>query len=233
MVQLAWRVQGGGQGVRMQAAFDVGNLRRGFREGAGMLQAVKSDLQIVGGPNGTADILVYSPWQGERAEAVLLYVTSWGNTAANILYVNADSANALMGAGAATLSQPTNGGVYVINGAGTIDLSHQPLGVTQFLRVSPTAASNGQIYLGFFWQKVLDLAAPKLMTPPERTPEQEMSEENETWRRLKGLPPAEYLKQNPGQLTAEQQRQLKQAESLTDMRKRLNRPIEPIGRFNK
>lgn len=186
---------------------------------------VKSDIQIAGGPHGTADIIVYPPWPGERAEAVLLYVTAWGNTTPNILYLTADSAIALMGAGATTLSSPTNGGVWVINGAGTIDLSHSPIGVTQFLRISPTAAASGQIYLGFYWQKVIDLAPRVNMTPPQVTEAEEMSEENETWRKLKQLPPRELLKQNPGKLTPEQEKRLKELEAMTDMRNRPSRLI--------
>lgn len=190
---------------------------------------IKTGIQLVGGPNGAADILIKPPWQGEDIEAVLIFVTAYGNTAANILYVTADSAQLLQGA--LTLSNPERGAVFVINGAGSLSLAHSPIQVSDYLRVTPAAASNGQIYLGFYWQR-LGLQAPQVpLTPPEHSmaavAHEEMKEENEVWRKVRGRPPREFLKQNPGTLTKEQRERLGLFESMTDMRRNPGREIEP------
>lgn len=190
-----------------------------------MVGAVRTDLQIVGGLAGVGDIVLHPPWAGERAEAILEYITAWGNTAVNILYLTADGP-ALMGAGAINLPQGTNGGVWVVNGPGTIGLAHAPVGVSSYLRVTPAPSANGQIYVGFYWQKVADFAAPRVLTPPEPTDLEKMDEENETWRRLRQLPPKDFLKQNPGRLTPEQEKHLRELEKLTNMRNQPGRPIK-------
>lgn len=192
---------------------------------------VKTDLQLAGGKSGDADVIIRPPWQGERCEAVLLYVTAWGNTAVNILYLSADSSTQVMGAAPSTLPNVSvPGGVWVINGAGSLALGESVIGVTEFLRVTPAAASSGQIYIGFYWRKVVDFAAPRPTYEPQPTREEEMTEENEVWRKVRGLPPKAYLQQNPGQLTKEQETDLHEYEMMTDMRNHLARKMPPGGR---
>lgn len=191
---------------------------------------VKSDLQIAGGLHGDSDVLIRPPWQGERCEAVLLYVTAWGNTAVNILYLNADSSTALMGAGATSLpNMSAPGGVWVINGAGTINLGESVIGVTQYLRITPQPAASGQIYLGFYWRKVVELGAPKPLVAPEVTEAEEMTLENDVWRKTLNLPPRDYRPQSPGKLRPEQEKILTQDEAQTDMRRDPSRTIQPGG----
>ena len=195
---------------------------------------VKTDLQLAGGKNGDADVLIRPPWQGERCEAVLLYVTAWGNTAVNILYLSADSAVQVMGAGSSSLpNESVPGGVWVVNGAGSFSLWESVIEVSEFLRVTPAAASSGQIYIGFYWRKVVDFAAPRPTYEPQPTPVEEMTEENEVWRKVRGLPPKSYLDQNPGQLTKDQEADLHEYEMMTDMRNHLGQTIQPGGRSAK
>ena len=201
---------------------------------SGRYLPVRSDTLIVGGPHGTGDIVIASPWQGERAEACLLYVTSWGNTTTNLLFAIADDANPLMGAAAGTINQSAaRGAVFAINGVGVVVLQDVQIGVTNFLRITPQAASSGQIYVGFYWRKVVDFAAQRPLLAPEPTQAEEMTEENEVWRKVKGLPPRAYLQQNPGQLSKDQEQALRDYEALTDMRNHLARTMPPGGRSAK
>ena len=195
---------------------------------------VKTDLQLAGGLHGDADVLIRPPWQGERCEAVLLYVTAWGNTAVNILYLSADSGTQVMGAGASSLPNVSiPGGVWVINGAGTVNLGESIIGVSQYLRITPAAAASGQIYLGFYWRKVVDFAAQRPLTAPERTEAEEMTLENDVWRKTLQLPPKDYLPQNPGKLRPEQERVLQTDEGQTDMRRNPGRTITPRGPWDR
>ena len=164
----------------------------------------------------------------------MLYVTAWGNTAVNILYLTADSGEQLMGAGASSLPNvAVPGGVWVVNGAGSLSLGESVIGVSQFLRITPAAAASGQIYLGFYWRKVVDFADRRPLTAPERTEAEEMTLESDVWRKTVGLPPRDFLPQNPAQLRPEQEKALRQDENQVDMRRNPGRTIQPGGPWRK
>ncbi len=191
---------------------------------------IKSGIQLVGGPHGASDILVRPPWQGEQIEAVLLFVTAYGNTAANLLYASPDTFQQIL-SGAALLQNPEQGVIVAINGAGTIGLQHSPVPVEEFLRVTAAPAANGQIYLAFYWQTWSIPGARVPVAPPEQSSHaqavERMNEENDVWRKVRGLAPKDFLQQNPGRLTLPQRQRLRQFEQTTDMRQKPGEKIPP------
>lgn len=185
-----------------------------------MIIPEKTTIETVGGTPGTKDFLLAPPWQTESADAVLVAVSAWGNTAPNLLYVSADGDPILQGA--LSLASAVHGIPFVINGAGSVGLAHLPVRIASFLRVTVAPAANGQIFLSFYWQRlaVPDAGQSDIPLPEAATLEsyerRRGRQERQLWGQRQGDPPAKVLRQEPQELTERQKARLRQFERLTD-----------------
>lgn len=187
-------------------------------EGEGSMQPQRTTVNIIGGTSTDLRV-IEPPWQTEQADLVLVAVTAWGNSADNLIYGSVDGNEVLQGA--LNLLQEDHGFVFVVSGAGTIPLPHIPIRVSTKITIQPAPASNGQIFLMYYWQAFvaplsqLDIPLP-LAKDKEDVHTRRLRQETALWNEMKPEPPANLLRTEPEELTPHQKELLRRHQFLVD-----------------
>src|SRR5579862_6706487 len=164
----------------------------------------RTGVDIIGGTSTTQRV-ISPPWETEEALLVLVGVTAYGNAATNLLYVAIDVNEILQGN--QDLTQADHGLVFAINGVGTLPLPHILIRVTERVTVQPAPATNGQIYLMYYWERTFAPLIPAggfdLPSQMDREPVEvrQARVEHKLWVNQQPLNPQDLMRQELEQVT--------------------------------